>query len=111
MADRVRVDTVNASPATDKRPRGEQGCGPRQLRRARLFAGAECEPLSASVARLGRCRDGIRFFNPAALTALRQASGAVRADAPSMLSSYPDWTAIVDDLVEADRKRPLKKSS
>jgi hypothetical protein len=24
---------------------------------------------------------------------------------------YPDWTAIVNDLVKADRKRPLKKSS
>ena len=28
-----------------------------------------------------------------------------------LCSIYPDWTAIVDDLVEADRKRPLKKSS
>ena len=28
-----------------------------------------------------------------------------------LCSIYPDWTAIVGDLVEADRKRPLKKSS
>jgi len=28
-----------------------------------------------------------------------------------LCSIYPDWTAIVDDLVKADRKRPLKKSS
>jgi hypothetical protein len=28
-----------------------------------------------------------------------------------LCSIYPDWTVIVDDLVEADRKRPLKKSS
>jgi hypothetical protein len=28
-----------------------------------------------------------------------------------LCSIYADWTAIVDDLVEADRKRPLKKSS
>jgi hypothetical protein len=28
-----------------------------------------------------------------------------------LCSIYPDWTAIVDDLGEADRKRPLKKSS
>jgi hypothetical protein len=40
-ADRARVDMVNSSLATEKRPRGEQGCRPRQLRRARLFAGAE----------------------------------------------------------------------
>jgi hypothetical protein len=28
-----------------------------------------------------------------------------------LCSIYPDWTAIVDDLLEADRRRPLKKSS
>ena len=42
-ADRTRVYMVNSSPATVKRPRGEQGCRLRQLPRARLFAGAECE--------------------------------------------------------------------
>jgi hypothetical protein len=26
-------------------------------------------------------------------------------------SFYPDWNAIVDDLVEAHRRRPIKKSS
>jgi hypothetical protein len=28
-----------------------------------------------------------------------------------LCSIFPDWPAILDDLVEADRKRPLKKSS
>jgi hypothetical protein len=29
----------------------------------------------------------------------------------SLCSIYPDWAAIVDDLAEAGRRRPIKKSS
>src|SRR5262249_35086072 len=64
-ADRARVDMVNSSLATEKRPRAEEGCTTRQLRHARRFAGAECD------AQCIGCPSGIMQLHPEGVSDLR----------------------------------------